>query len=176
MNQELSNQEKAKIFALYLGQQFVYEDNEPDDICGVYGDDVVYGNDADESGEGIFSISECKLILSPLSSISDEDALEIAEIITSPGYYIAQYEVFDRTDKFIQVMCQNKQGEEYGGSVFIYFNGDIDWDYHNKDKCDGHGMRLLQSYDYLREHGYALPYKGRDLFELGIAIPNKQTP
>lgn len=149
MEKKLSNEEIAKVFAMYYGQKII--------VISL----LVLG---------MFKIENHALLLTPLSAISDEDAVEVTEIITGCVFMVAQFEVTEHGNDFIKVTCYNKQGEEYGGDVRVYHNGSITWDYHNIDKYDGNSIRLLEAYDCLRSKGYALPYKGQSLFKLGLAI------
>ena len=69
MKAELNNENKAKFFALYWGQDWL--------TCPVLGDrGHIYSNTMKDD-----QIKDRWLTLKPLSSISDEDAIEVAKMV-----------------------------------------------------------------------------------------------
>src|SRR6476660_685633 len=78
---ELSREEIAMVFAMYLGAEIKYAEHEETStlesvsVSGLLGDE-----NRDESGEGWYDTADCKLLLTPLSEITDEDAIEVAKL------------------------------------------------------------------------------------------------
>lgn len=161
---KLTNQERARIFAMYLGQK-VFSNSYSKGVRELTANDL--GNVLYSDDKGLLNLSE-------LQDITDEDAIEVADMLTGFLSGIQRYGINENEHRFKQVICYGVSGDEYGGTINIHADGSIIWDYENKTKYDGHELRLLQVYDYLRENSYALPFKGQDLFELGIAINKNQ--
>jgi hypothetical protein len=70
---EITNEIKAKVFAQYLGQQFIYSgtnDNSTNELDTERLDLIFKEND----------FGECKLLLTPLSEISNKDAIELGKM------------------------------------------------------------------------------------------------
>lgn len=65
MNMELTNEQIARVFAMYLGCYFIDEGWKESRKC-------LYPHEMPHS---------CKLLLKPLSAITDEDAIEVAKIM-----------------------------------------------------------------------------------------------
>lgn len=79
----ITNEIKAKVFAPYLGQKFKWaEDDETTfELAAINYSGLIFDIEAaDDNGEGCFSIDECKLILKPISAISDEHAIQIFDM------------------------------------------------------------------------------------------------
>ena len=146
---------KAKYFAQHWGQRVIYNNkwDENQDIeiisqftIGHYSDSIA-------------------LVLKPLSSITDEDAIEVAEIVNISNYDFL--EAFDNPqEKCKTVITSKKDGDAYGGLVHIYPDGSIYWDYHNKDKWGNSEIRFLTAYQLLQSKGYALPFMGLSIEQL----------
>jgi len=161
MTQKLTSSEISKVFAMYLGQK-VFSNSYSKGVRVLTANDL--GNVLHSDDKGLLNIT-------PLSSITDEHAIEVAKIF-SDEY---EWEVSVRDMACIIVECKDYR-------IWIYFNDNslIDFEeiYTGKENIKAHGGEsepcssygIVAIIDRLRELGYALPYKGKDLFELGIAI------
>lgn len=91
MTVELSNQEVAKVFAMYLGCEILMEaeqnSSEPniDTLQSVNISGAFWSSDQGNDEGQYFEF--CKLLLTPLEKISDEDAIQVAKINTSNSDY-----------------------------------------------------------------------------------------
>lgn len=166
----LTAEDKARVFGLYWGCE-----------CIVYSHEEGAKNDIRVVSERLLSypLHDCQLILRPLSKISDEDAVEVAKIILSKGSEWQPIEIV-RWDWCTKIIVKIEPGimdaettiEMY---ISIVNEGDIEWTWdYKKGNSTGmsqqHCPNVSHAYDFLRSRGYALPYKGIDLFEAGIAI------
>jgi len=151
---ENTKENKGKFFAQYFGQKVLCSGSN-DVIFEVIGMDL-----KDDLNESDY------LQLTPLSQITDEDAIEVAEIINISNYDII--ETFNSNDKNVLkgIITSKKDGDNYGGIVYLYSDYTIYWDYYNKEKYNGYETRILESYDYLRSKSYALPYMGLSVEQL----------
>jgi hypothetical protein len=76
----------ADYLHLYLGCEFIWEDeDDPMILKGVFGD-VAYSTEADESGEGMYAIEEIKPILRPLSDMTEEEMNHLGSLTTMTLY------------------------------------------------------------------------------------------
>jgi hypothetical protein len=166
MNQ-LTNEEKCKVFTMYWGNVCF--------INGIGGQSVLSLIDCNDIGLGRIS---GKLLLTPLSSITDEDAIAVAKMATHLHD--------NNTWRLVKIVREKGMAKVYFKDLW---NKHDQYDYHVKvapfplQGCfrsykgeildQQHYQFPLDAYDYLREKGYALPYKNKDLFELGIAIEKK---
>lgn len=144
---------KQKLFAQYWGQT-VFNNGLTGDNAGWF----FTGSNHDE-------IETCDfMVLKPLSSISDEDAIEV--IKTCEGFIDEDMEFLDRTGdciaspkKWRQVFYVNGGGTKEERTVIVanfsdskdgvsIYNGNEYWRCH------------IKALDYLRSKGYALPYMG----------------
>lgn len=163
MEKKIESGVLAKIFGLYIGCE----------IKCTGGHFIANSNSKNENGELIlspsiladcyektFNYSDFKLLLTPLSEITDEDAIEVGK------------------------MCRIRSNDEkelaYTGIMIPLFHLDnYTWD--NNHLYDNARTRsliadlrpryMLKVIDFLRFNRYALPYMGIDLFDAGIAIP-----
>lgn len=152
MKTEITLENKAKFFAQYWNQKIFFTSNNQ--------------LNPHKNSFGRLINNKDFLLLKHLSSITDEDAIEVAEIINISSYDFI--EVFENNDT-TAIKClltSKKDGDCYGGIVYIYKDGTIYWDYHNKDKYNESEIRLLTAYDYLRSKGYALPWMGLSVEEM----------
>lgn len=159
----LSNEQKAKVFALYIGGAIMTLEG-CGEIIGILAETDPFTRDYTKSlndldhavrvdfgkgsnkgnNYGWFNTEECQLILKPLSKISDEDAISVAKLMPN-------YDPLDQTASDEEIL------------EILVFDG--------KEATTEHIEELpLKIYDFLRSKGYALPYMGIDLFESGIAI------
>lgn len=189
MKQELTNEEIAKVFAMYwdgntnpcknctsclvltpdgerqlIGFAFnkIYVRTWPENIspCSAY---------------FTYDKNDCKLLLTPLSKITDEHAIEVCQIVSHASVYT--YSVL-RGLNFVQVVGEDQEGDSYGGTFYIFFDGTITWDWYNKDNQSGYEIKIFMAYQYLISQGYAVPLwfgidhpnNGLTALELGIAV------
>lgn len=172
---KLTNLEIARVFAMYLGCQMTYEDGMDDSIekeestlMGITTTGVVNDENADESGEGFYSVEECKLHLTPLPKISDEHAIEVAKI-HNRKYWVgpgaSQFEIDAITPEMIRdnlVKEGRKLVQHYEAGHRWYEGGSLEW---------------LYSFQQLIMWGYAVPLyfglnhwaNGKTAIELNIA-------
>lgn len=130
MKAEINNENKARFFALYWGQNLLMDEELSQvEVC----------NQID------FEWEQWKLSLKPLSSISDEDAIEVAKIYGT--FYDTKEDLEDVKDHVILALIEDDE-EAYNM-----------WD---------HVGFQVMSYviDYLRSKGYALPWMGLSVEEL----------
>lgn len=159
---------KAKFFAQYWGQE-------------------VYGwHDGNTTNFQSLNITEDEfLILKPLSSISDEDAIKVAELAhqLKGGFKFVRKR--DNHDIFLEK--QTHSSIFYGVRIGLFYHGDISaWVRFEKtkdDKASQHDVNIgkinvsdqrpipyIAIVDYLRSKGYALPWNGitvEEQIELG---------
>lgn len=144
---------KAKFFALYWGQKVVKYNDIFEDATHV--DFVDFIDMKDKSF----------LILKPLSSISDEDAIEVAKIMTfhdGKGLIIerkkhGEIEMYDRYNDephFLNTLF-------FVPDPFEIFSRDDNRNWFQYD-----AERILEVTDFLRSRGYALPWMGLSVEEL----------
>jgi hypothetical protein len=204
MEQKLTNEEVARIFAQYLGCEvtdatFVGDsDNEVRNgyLTGLKQENGLVelevqlhdGLHADEEPTYIVS-SEMQLRLNLISSISDEDAIEVAKIILDKdeSWNIIRIERSDWSTVIITTVEPDITDPETIVTMYIsiynepsYQSGPIrwTWDYtkgNSTGVCEQACPNIVPAIDFLRSKGYALPYKGQSLFDLGIAIDATKT-
>lgn len=98
-----------------------------------------------------FFTYECYLELTPLSDITDEDAIEVANIMDVDPVLLTKDEFHLRFGK-------------EGDCIGIWFDGEILID---GEQCP---LFILQVYDFLRSRGYLLPFRNyttAQLIEMG---------
>lgn len=80
MNTEITNEFLAACFAAYWGCKMKIADYPHEyDMCMLNGNSVCVGQNVKDV-DLWYKINTCKLILTPLSLITDEDAIEVAKI------------------------------------------------------------------------------------------------
>jgi hypothetical protein len=156
MKAEINNENKAKFFALYWRQNvFMCEYySKPIKLIGTHLD-YLYGMD----------YPEYYLQLKPLSSISDEDASELAKYfkVTEADFWTDQFEKyrtgrhFDDQDDVIYHF--EKVGRDICEMIedTSFFSKRV-W---HKDESD-----IIIAADYLRSKGYAIPWMGLSVEEM----------
>lgn len=127
MKAKINNESKAKFFALYWGQLIGLGLNGQLDI-----------NKSKFKAQSAFT--EC-IELKPLSSISDEDAIEYFDILW--------YENHKSKSKEFKIDL----GKDWANSILSQRMGLI-------------SSNLIYGYDYLRSKGYALPWMGLSVEEM----------
>lgn len=152
--EQLTNEEKAKVTAMYWGVEAFHLEGYG------YGEfATIHSMHVDMMGAGTY---KCCLGLTPLSSITDEHAIEVAKIL-NPGYLHRQYSVVreaNRTDVWFSRYC-----------VHIYFDGSVQ----NSEMTNWVDNSV---YQYLISRGYDVPLwfgvghpcNGMTAIQLGIAI------
>lgn len=165
MIENLTNQEIAKVFAMYLGCK-VEEDYSGKSPNGTLTEvNLLAGGTCKvlHNVEWAFNIEDCKLVLQNLSSITDEHAIALAKM-WQPDY---DWEPKDITEDYLFLTCRDYQ-------MWIWFEGELSFEeiYHHSERIAETTTcgNIIELIDQLREWGYALPYKDQSLFELGIAI------
>lgn len=155
MKLENTLENKARFFAQYLNQQVFYQDRIGNIVsfylsCGNLTKQVWIVSLEDENFEKNelsceANINECQLILTPLSHISDEDAIEVSKIFGLGHLSGAIKELI------LSIFRTSINDNGTTSST----NGIKNW---------------IQVFDYLRSKGYALPYMDlsvEDLVEYG---------
>lgn len=113
--------------------------------------------------KNIISVNDY-LELTPLSSITDKDAIEVAKIVTQCD----DMAVFTRDAERMIVEDTKPSGIQ----VWIWFDGDIFVEISFKEETLAIGSVILQAYDHLRSRGYFLPfrqYTTQQLLDMGWA-------
>lgn len=78
---EITNEIKAKVFAQYFGERITIGNKDTyESLVGIKGINSIYTGVNPMGVDKWYKISACQLILKPLSSITDEDAIEVAKI------------------------------------------------------------------------------------------------
>lgn len=179
MKNKLTTQETAKIFAMYYGCEFTYNKG------GRWlGPGIVQNN-----GTSFYSfdnLKDTKLLLTNLSAISAEDAIEVAKMCDSlqSGYLKGvgiRYKEGQQYD-FAQLYQKwfNASNNEEGETILINFGGSRE--YVNVCKGNSYFSTMTEVFQYLISKGYAVPLfispnhplNGQTAIELGIAIDKSQ--
>lgn len=171
----ITNEMKAKIFYLYPFAKIMYADT----LYRLKSIDVDWDKmEIAAVGSGVVDTVRIsggvQLLLTPLSEITDEDAIEVAKIIGSlptEGVIVKQNGnsamLFSREDDEgiastdHRIVINHKDFE-----IYYYIEGVI----HEPDS-----YRCLEIIDFLRSRSYALPAFGVDLIESGVAIYKNKT-
>jgi len=163
---EINSESKAKFFAQHIGAEILYPDTDNKIITayltgisisdgiettykrkkkGCSGDYLSFKSNGNHNSDALHA----KIILKPLSSITDEDAIEVAEFM---GLTEGDFEINHRpTD--IHIDADSQELTLFFEDCSIYFND------FNSDEAST-GTDYLSVYDYLRSKGYALPWMG----------------
>ena len=137
---ENNTENKAKFFAQYWGQE----------VLKYPGLNPVFEIQWQEfnphiENEEIKPIQDGYLELKPLSSITDEDAIEVSSLLTQEKYIVVE-----RTDQYISL----SKGKY---DFFIWFDGEILF---NNDNASQLPLERMHVYDFFRLNGFALPWNG----------------
>lgn len=159
---KLSNQQRTHVLGLYIGGKVRYKNE-----FGTY-ETIIDGLFIGKyMATGIYF----KIILTPLSEITDEDARELCKIL---GEYCPE-------NAYLSKQKDNALKREWSRLSYMSY----DWLEKRQTEHiilnfsdDGlHGGKSIyypstgqRQADFLRLRGYALPYMGIDLYEAGIAI------
>lgn len=146
-------QDKAAFFAQYWGQSVIVSETNGHA-------NKRYKVESSEMHDHFF-LHECYLELTPLSEITDEDAIEVAKILHGRDC--------------VPEICYN-DGEQitlspYGRSAYGWNEININTKgFLSYDRADS--LKVIQAYDLLRRNGYLIPYAGHttdQLLEMGWA-------
>lgn len=172
---KLTNEEIARIFLLYWQQPFVYDGSFSIQrvVAGITkGWNII--DDNEPAGSSSYRVDKCKLILTTLEDMSDENALDICKA-AAPGcfgiYRIDKWRVVDRNDND---GCYIKIGRNLTKEHFtinkrtgeVVFNDDDTRDI--QDSYYTEYFRLGISVPITISAGH--PYNGKTPIQLGIAI------
>ena len=166
---------KARFFALYWGREFIYS-NDFGNYKGVVGD--FHFNDNIKQ--------KAVMRLKPLSSITPEQAVDVANILTSsislnkPTYKVSKGYTCDSLNApFQDLVCieistyiDHPEVENHAPYILVQIDTtetDIVVGYFSnegKEYKDDAPDNILHAYDYLRSLGYALPFMGVSVEEL----------
>lgn len=159
MKAEINNENKAKFFALYMGQDIVIPDGSAQKLTGVFNGSFIESVSAkwwflmNHKRELGLLIPYGKLLLKPLSKISDEDAIFFCGGIPE-GYEL--FKIYNlKKDGYLGVKIRSPYSESE-----IKFNED---GYRYDVKSPN---RNWENLDYLRSRGYALPWMGLTVEEM----------
>lgn len=183
----LSNEEISRVFAMYFNERVMFDDR-IGNICTFYmpagkfevGKVWCVSLEEDKEGSELSCSVDCnkvQLLLTPLSAIIDEHALQIAKITNilpygwdgPNGHYTINK--LDHPNTGIEVKCNSY-------SVRIMINASV---YFYDDSRPNLAMSISSAplvYQYLIQQGYAVPLffgvdhwaNGKTAIELGIAI------
>lgn len=161
----LTAEDKSRIFALYFGS----------DLQTVYGRAKMIMIRTDGVGiklnniELVCKYEDTQLILKPLSEISVDHAKLLAEMLNEP--FKDLFTVDGSSYHFYISATSTLHNSRQDRTIYMHRSGKLSLLY-NDGTFGGSGyedINALPAYQFLIECGYALPYKGQDLFELGIA-------
>ena len=188
----LSNEQIARVFAMYMHCEALDIKAEPDEniskIQGIFrtGDLVDnYGND--------LPLRDCKLLLTPLSAISDEDAIEVAKMSGFAWQLVEEERGYSNivNEVFVDVEGIDRQKSHivlpithicFEGFVTITFKGEV-FITHEDLSGQEYAPSTYFIHQYLIQNGYAVPLfieighpdNGKTAIELGLAIEKTQT-
>jgi hypothetical protein len=168
MINKLTNQEIAKVLAMYWGQKFRYSGS-----IGVHR--TVAGinrnwNIADDSNEDVsYRVDKCQLLLLRLEDITDEDAVEVAMIAADNPEFNG--DAIERDTSHMSLKTKET-------TVWIWADGSVNVDVKN-EMVDTYNQSEIQQ--MFTQKGYAVPLylgvghwaNGKTAIELGIAIDIK---
>ncbi len=165
---EISNEVYRQMFGVYCNSDFKYLENalhRKIKYCTIYG---ILGSGSTK----LCKYDHCKLILTPLSEISDEDAIEVSKL--AMWHWDKEYNCYDET------IADNVEHNEFGihidvsarcfeGYVSIHdgcvFVSDEDTELETPVMSNG---RII---DFLRSKGYDCGFMHiKSLIDAGIAI------
>lgn len=178
---ELTMEERAKVFMSYGLLKEVATPNGNLKVTSYHIDSLV------TMGGKPWSYRECQLILTPLGEITDEDAIEVARIILDKevGWNPLEILRWDWCTRMIIRREPDITDAETTVEMCISILTELDespirWTW-NYIKGNGTGIserncpNVITAIDFLRSRSYALPYKGINLYQAGIAVkPEKK--
>ena len=186
----LTNEQIARVFAMYGNQHILEEGNNKGDLLGIYHtetDDRYRILTNCSSGQNYWSPLEMyKLLLTPLSAISDEDAIQVAKIAGYNEQIVSKDRDFNCVTNEVDVQEIERKKDCIKMSFnHICFEGflTIRWDgsafftdEENENKEYVSATNFI--HQFLIQRGYAVPLfidvdhpdNGKTAIELGIAI------
>lgn len=174
--QQLTREEIARVFAMYSHSCILWSNIEWDFVSILFDEHTVGLKKIELPHMGVRywqPITECKLLLTPLSRISDEDAWVCADI--SNGGNLSAL-------KSRRIFSRRESDGFYFDFEFISILGDEAKEHSSIKIYDSQLGTDAWSYQYLICKGYAVPLwfapnhpcNGLSAIELGIAIDNTQ--
>jgi len=163
---KLTKEQIARVFALYMGCHVKFTTNKGHTHIAAIG---ALASDAVQSADYIdwYLLEQCQLILTPLSSLTDEHAVEVAKWCDN-GFRAAKDVAIKRSKETIYLttgQCDDVS------CIRIYRNFFKVERIHEDNECNNiTNTTCNRIIDLLRSYNYALPYMGIDLYEAGIAI------
>lgn len=159
---QLTNQEIAKVFAMYLGcdvkvnaAHFTANNNSKN----IKGKTILSPSIIADCHERTFQYSDFKLLLTPLSKIADEDAVHVAKMIGASyrnDNDDVNWNAYFTKKSFVNYLISNLKNDEdmyYAkGIIYVY------------------QYLISRSYDVQLWLGIDHPANGKTAIELGIAI------
>ncbi len=190
MNNKLTNEEIAKVFAMYLHAQVEFDDRignihqyylpagkwEVDKMWFVSLED-----DNDKEMSCSVAADKVKLLLAPLSNITDEHAIEVAKICGEPFLHIV-----NASTVLLHIICASTMNKSRTDrSIWMQKDGTIEL-FTNTGDWGGATTKAVNSfaiYQYLISKGYDVPMffgidhwaNGKTAIDLGIAIESSIT-
>lgn len=159
---QLTNEERARVFAMYYSNNVRFLSGGAETVVRMDGN-VLIDMDIDRFGSG----GHYKLLLTPLSKITDEHAIEVAKVISASDFKwgISRVDnMINITNKFFRLYMDTDKCE-------LMLHGRVQFsEFEYSEYKYPKAFDFIYIIDHLRSLGYALPYKGQSLFELGIAI------
>jgi hypothetical protein len=150
MENKLTNEEIARVFAMYFGQKYVYKNE-----FGRFGERVKFDYHIHKNIN-----QDAKLVLTPLSSITDEDAECIAHICNFNEKTLEMY----KYNSFENLSDIGRRIIEYGFNTHGIFYNVNDFNY----------QLIIWGYSVPLYFGLNHWANGKTAIELGIATVNKQ--
>lgn len=173
-------QDKIRVLMMYYGcnVEYGYEGRKRKGL--ITGNNAVYGIEIFDSSRLTHLHHNVdpdliQLILKPLSKISDEDAIEVAKIAL-PLPFHRHTKGWKVTRDFAITGWPYIKVHNPKNVYSFQIDCTCCWfSIYNMDQsCTQESdIHIVDIIDYLRSHSYALPHKGQDLFEAGIAIESK---
>lgn len=167
--EKLTEQQWQGMFAAYWGSNCQYRFIFQDKIKYELQREVNYLCLKRMKGDSLYS--DFKLLLTPLSAITNEDAIEVAKILSKDR--------FNTNPSYIPVI-ERKQDRIYiwtggYGVCVIMHTREINWGI-VPDKITASISSLLEAYDYLRSKGYDCGYLHiPSLIAAGYAVDKSKT-
>lgn len=182
MEQKLTNEEIAKVFGMYLGQR-VYLPNDDETLIltgsSIFSNTTEMAESEDSVDTSYCDFDVAKLLLTPLSKISDEDVLELCKLYSPEIYgdyrfkkwYIEQNGTKSDTWNTIEI---KRQSDTY---CFELDKIDGEMRLYDEEMIDSASVNHYYQQWYFMK-GYAVPLffgidhwaNGKTAIELGIAL------
>lgn len=164
---EIGNEIKALVMAPYVGRPVTSGQEIPP---------ILSFDKTDEDKLNVLNAIKIgyKVVLKPLDAITAGDATKVGEIMfseSSKSNKVKSRLVSGFNDR-VEVCGCDKDGDNLGGTVSIFFDGQITWDHEWAFECRLE-LLLLRAYQFLQSRGYDLPHyllNGQTLKEAGLAV------